>query len=128
MPPYERVAAGVDVAVVADEHDETEGHEHDAGDEEEVGVGVGVAGEPCPLDPRRLPQHVLGDAGDDVEVEPPQAHGDGQTAQQCGGVAPPQVGAGRRGPDGDDRLADGDDDDEAEAFGEVRRAVQTPAR
>ncbi len=42
----ERVPAGVDVAVVVDEHDEAEGDEHDASDEQEVDVGVRVAGEP----------------------------------------------------------------------------------
>ena len=52
-PAVQRVPAGVDVAVVADQHDEAEGDEHDAGDEQEVGVGVRVPGEPGPLDSGR---------------------------------------------------------------------------
>ena len=43
----EGVPAGIDVAMVADQHDQTEGDEHDAGDEEEVDVRVGVPGEPA---------------------------------------------------------------------------------
>ena len=49
-PAVQRVAPGVDVAVVADQHDETEGNEHDAGNEREVDVRVGVAGEARPGD------------------------------------------------------------------------------
>ena len=50
-------------------------------------VRVRIASETHSLHPNGASQHALGDRGDDIEVQPPQAHGDRQAAQQGDRIA-----------------------------------------
>jgi hypothetical protein len=67
----------------------------------------------------------LGDQRDDVEVEPPQRAGHGDAEHGRGDDAGVHVMA-RAHPDRDNRLTQGDDDDQAVALGEVA-SPQLPA-
>ena len=107
------------LVVVGDRRLQAEGDEDDPGDHQQVDVGVGVAGElvlrPPDLGFAEPPGR---DQGDDVEVGPPERRGE-EDAEHGGGADPEVEGAGGADPDRDDRLAEGDDDDQAVALGEV---------
>jgi len=85
-----------------------------------VQVGEGVAGHPGPNRLVGLAKLPLGDGRDDVEVDPPERRDD-RDAQQCrdddSGSEPACADA-----EGDDRLAEGDDDDQAVTLCEVGRS------
>ena len=96
--PPSRAKAGDVVQVlvgVADRHLQPEGGEDDAGDQQQVDVGVGVAGE-LVLDPAGLGfgQAPGRDQGDDVEVDPPQRRREDDA--EHGGGADPEVELRRR--------------------------------
>ena len=100
---------------------QAECEQHDARDHRQVEIAVVVACESRTRRAARLRKLTLRADGVDVEVRPPE-RGDYDDAEDGG-----RDDAGRernaRGADADrdDRLAEGDDDDEAEALGEVRR-------
>ena len=100
---------------------EGEGGEHDAGHHREVEVGVGVAGERVPLGALgRLGEPSFGDDGDDVEVDPPERGGE-PDAEASGDDDRGRELDLRPGAQRDDRLSEGEDDDEVVPFGEVGR-------
>jgi hypothetical protein len=98
-----------------------EGHEHDAGDHRVVQVGPRVSGQRVLVTTRwRRGQSLGGDDGHRVEVGPPHRREDGHSDDggdhHAGGDA-----AFGPDPDRHDRLAEGDDDEQAVALGEVLR-------
>ena len=70
--------------------------------------------------PDRVSQPPLGDERNHVEVRPPERARDGDAEQRRGDDAHGQRDALRADPERDDRLAQGDEDDERVALGEVR--------
>ena len=108
-----------DHQLVADGGDDHAGHHHD------VQVGVGVARERRALAPRQR-QPPLGDPRDVVEVEPPHRGAAEERDRERGEPGGVQVELGRRRAGDHDRLAEGDDDEELEALGEVRH-LDVPA-
>ena len=98
---------------------DAECEDDDPRDHRQVQVGEGVAGHPGPNRLVGLAKLPLGDGRDDVEVDPPERRDD-RDAQQCrdddSGSEPACADA-----EGDDRLAEGDDDDQAVTFCEVGR-------
>ena len=100
---------------------QAERDEHDAGDHREVQVGVGIAGQFVSLAPLgRAGQASRRDQRYDVEVDPPQGGRQGDSQHRGRNDARGQVRRGASS-DGDDRLAQGDDDDQPVALGEMRR-------
>ena len=98
---------------------EGERAQHDARDHREVEVRVGVAGQAVPLPARRrLLQPPLGDDGDDVEVDPPQRSGEADPERTDERHRRVQLDLGADA-ERDHRLAQGQDDDQVVAFGEV---------
>jgi hypothetical protein len=74
----------------------------------------------------RLQESVLGRERHHVEVQPPQADGGGHAQDGREQQRRADGLLGRAHPDGDHRLADGQDDEQPVPFGEVGHAVQPP--
>jgi hypothetical protein len=111
---------------VGDHALDTQGGEHDAGDDREVPIGVGLHGQLGPGLAVRLQQSVLGRQRHHVEVQPPQAdrggHPEDGREQQRRADG---LGGGAHA-DRDDRLAEGQDDEQAVSFAPVPGAVDPP--
>src|SRR5215210_2015571 len=94
--------------------------QHYPRDHREVQVAVGVARDPEPALAFRLSEVALGDKRDNIEVRPPEREGDDQ-AQEGRGHGPGVELAVQPGADRDDRLPEGDDQDQREALREMAR-------
>ena len=105
---------------VADRRLEAEGEEDDAGDHQQVEVAVGVQGEPVQLDALRLHEPPPREDRGYVEVEPPERRDDDDCERGGQQHSRIQLEAGAEA-DGDNRLAEGDQDDEPVPLGEVLR-------
>ena len=106
------------LADVADRRLEAECEEHDAGRHRQVEIAVGVQREPVALESPRLHEPALGEDRGHVEVEPPQRRDDGYSENRGHEDAGIQVEAGAEA-DGDDRLAEGDENDQPVPLREV---------
>src|SRR5829696_10465383 len=96
---------------------DAKGGEHDPGDDREVPVGIGLHHQPDPGLALDLGQPLLGGQRRHVEVQPPQADGDGHAQDRPGQQRRADGLLGGAGPDGDHRLADGQDDEVPVSFG-----------
>ena len=102
--------------------------EDDSRDHHEVEVAVRVAGEGRLLGPRRPPELLLDHDRDPVEVRPPERGRDGHPEDCRRDHTRRERNPRRSDSEGDDRLADGDDHDQAVPLGEVagREAPSLP--
>ncbi len=75
----------------------------------------------------RLPEHLLSADREEIEVREPEGGGDKQTEDRRDDLAQADAGPGRADPDGDEGLAQRNDEHEAVPLGEVPR-VHSPAR
>jgi hypothetical protein len=112
---------GQRIADVLDRLLQAECEQDDARDHRQVEVAVAVACESHARCAARLRELTLRADGVDVEVRPPERGDDDDAEDGCRDDAGRERNAGGADADRDDRLAEGDDDDEAVAFGEVRR-------
>ena len=103
---------------MADRRLEAEGEEHDAGDHRQVEVAVGVQREPVQLEARRLYEPPPREDRGHVEVEPPERRDDDDSERRRHEYSRIQLEAGAEA-DGDDRLAERDQDDQPVPLGEV---------
>jgi hypothetical protein len=95
---------------------DAEGGQHDAGNEREVSIGVGLDGQVDPGLASRLQQSLLGRQRHHVEVQPPQADGGGHAQDGRDQQRRADGLLGGAHPDGDDRLADRQDDEQPVSF------------
>src|ERR687893_2922972 len=98
----------------------------DAGDDREVPVRVGLNRHPDARLALRVAEPVLRGTGDHIEVQPPQAQSRRDAEHGPSEQRRADRLAGGADPDGDDRLADSEDDEQAVALGPVGRAVDAP--
>ena len=103
------------------------GNQDYAKDQREVCIGVGIARQPRPGLLRLSDQRMLAQQRTHVEIRPPQGRGQ-QQAQHRGGDDHPGNGFfGHSETNGHDRLAEGNDDDQAMPLGEMPRGGQPPS-
>ena len=105
-------------ADVAERGLEPEGEEHHAGDHRQMEVAVGVQREPVQLQACRLHEPSPRDDRSHVEVEPPERGDDDDPEGRRHDYSRIQLEAGPDA-DGDDRLAERDQDDQPVPLGEV---------
>ena len=98
----------------------------DAGDDREVPVRTGLERHPDARLALRVAEPVFRGTGDHVEVQPPQAQGRHDAEHARDEQRRADRLAGGADPDGDNRFADSENDEQAVALGPVGRAVDAP--
>ena len=108
------------LADVTDRRLQAECEEDDPGDHRQVEVAVGVQRKPVQLQAPRLHEPPPHEDRGDVEVEPPERRNNDDSKHRRRDHARTELEPGAE-PDGDDRLAERDDDNQPVPLGEVLR-------